>query len=51
MVDWDRIKKRLKPHHFRMMFDIVNGKEELSSQNKKYCLMNFHFISKHGFKI
>ena len=50
MVDWDRSKKRLKPHHFRMMFDIVNGKEELSSQNKKYCLMNFHFISKYGFK-
>ena len=50
MVDWDRSKKRLKPHHFRMMFDIVNGKEELTSQNKKYCLMNFHFISKYGFK-
>ena len=50
MVDWDRSKKRLKPHHFRMMFDIVNGKEDLSSQNKKYCLMNFHFISKYGFK-
>ncbi len=51
MVDWDRSKKRLKPHHFRMMFDIVNGKEELTSQNKIYCLLNFHFISKHGFKI
>ncbi len=50
MVDWDRSKKRLKPHHFRMKFDIVNGKEELTSQNKKYCLMNFHFISKYGFK-
>lgn len=51
MVDWDRSNKRLKPHHFRMMFDIVNGREELSSQNKKYCIMNFHFISKYGFKI
>lgn len=51
MVDWDRSKKRLKPHHFRMMFDIVNGKEELTSQNKKYCLMNFYLISKYGFKI
>lgn len=51
MVDWDRRKKRLKPHHFRMMFDIVNGKEELTSQNKKYCLMNFNFISKYGFKV
>ncbi|WP_407520974.1 AIPR family protein [Lacibacter sp. MH-610] len=51
MVEWDRVKKRLKPHHFRMMFDIVNGKEQLTSQTKKYCLMNYHFISKYGFKV
>ena len=51
MVEWDRKNKRLKPHHFRIMFDIVNGKEELTGQNKKYCLMNFQFISKYGFKI
>lgn len=51
MVDWDRKNKRLKPHHFRMMFDIVNGTEELTSRNKKYCLMNFLSISKYGFKI
>ena len=50
MVDWDTNKKRLKPHHFRMMFDIVNGKIVLSNLNKNYCLMNFHFISKYGFK-
>lgn len=51
MVDWDKKNKRLKPHHFRMMFDIVNGKEELTQQNKKYCMMNFQVISKYGFKI
>lgn len=51
MVDWDRKNKRLKPHHFRMMFDIVNGNQVLTNQNKKYCLMNFQFISKFGFKI
>ena len=50
MVDWDRKNKRLKPHHFRMMFDIVNGKEALTIQNKKYCLINFNYISKYGFK-
>jgi hypothetical protein len=50
MVDWDRSNKRLKPHHFRMMFDIVNGKGELTTQNKKFCLMNYNFISKFGFK-
>ena len=51
MVQWDRVNKRLKPHHFRMMFDIMDDKEKLTPQNKKYCLMNFNFISKYGFKI
>lgn len=50
MIDWDRKNKRLKPHHFKMMIDIMNGIEQLTPQNKKYCLMNFHFISKYGFK-
>lgn len=50
MVAWDRQKKRLKPHHFRMMFDIINGKEQLTPQNKKYCLMNYHLIKKYGFR-
>lgn len=36
MVNWDSNKKRLKPHHFKLMFDIVNGEAALSSQNKKY---------------
>ncbi len=51
MVQWDRTNKRLKPHHFKMMFDIMNGKENLTPQNIKYCLMNFQFISKWGFII
>jgi len=51
MVDWDRNKKRLTPNHFRMMLDIIEGHNELNMQNKKYCLMNFHFISQYGFKI
>ena len=51
MVAWDKTNKRLKPHHFTMMFNIINGKDELTSQSKKYCLMNFHFITKYGFKI
>lgn len=50
MVEWDRKNKRLKPHHFIMMFDIINGKEELTPQNIKYCQMNFQHISKYGFK-
>ena len=48
MVEWDKKNKRLKPHHFKMMFDILNGKEQLTPQNKKYCLMNFEFLKKYG---
>jgi hypothetical protein len=51
MVQWDRTNKRLKPHHFRLMFEIMNDPDKLTPQNKKYCLMNFHFISKWGFRI
>lgn len=50
MIDWDRKNKRLKPHHFKMMFDIVRGNEKLTPQTKKYCLMNYNFLSKNGFK-
>lgn len=51
MVSWDKKNKRLKPHHFRLMFDILNGQKELTPQNKKYCLMNYQNISKWGFHL
>jgi len=51
MVAWDRKNKRLKDYQFTMMWNIVEGKEALTKLKKKYCLMNFHFISKYGFKI
>jgi len=51
MVEWDRKNKKLKPHHFKMMYDIVNGKEQITPLNKKYCLMNFTTLSKYGFKL
>ena len=50
MVSWDKQKKRLKPYQFRLMNEIVNGKAELTPQNRKYCLLNFNTISKYGFK-
>lgn len=50
MVDWDRINKKLKPHHFRLMVNIINNNEKLSTQNIKYCIMNFKMISRYGFK-
>lgn len=51
MVSWDKKNKRLKPHHFRLMFDILNGQKELTPQNKKYCMINFQYISKWGFSL
>jgi hypothetical protein len=51
MVAWDRKNKRLKDYQFTMMWNIAEGKEILTENKKKYCLLNFHFISKYGFKI
>ncbi len=51
MVAWDRKNKKLKDYQFTMMWNLVEGKEVLTDLKKKYCLMNFHFISKYGFKV
>jgi hypothetical protein len=50
MVDWDRKNRRLKDHHYRMMLDVVNGKTSLTQQIKIYCMTNYIYISKYGFK-
>ena len=49
MVQWDRKNKRLKPFQFKMMFDLLNNKVELTSLNKKHCLMNYNTLKKYGF--
>ncbi len=51
MVAWDRKNKKLKDYQFTMMWNLVEGKEVLTDLKKKYCLMNFHFISKYGFTV
>ena len=51
MVAWDRKNKKLKDYQFTMMWNIMEGKEILTENKKKYCLFNFHFISKYGFKM
>lgn len=51
MVAWDRKNKRLKDYQFTMMWNIAEGKEALTENKKRYCLLNFKFISKYGFKI
>ncbi|MFZ1457609.1 MAG: hypothetical protein WAT46_16315 [Saprospiraceae bacterium] len=50
MVSWDRQRKRLKPYQFKTMFDIVNGKEQLTPQNAKYCLFNYYTLYKYGYR-
>jgi hypothetical protein len=49
MVQWDRKNKRLKPFQFKMMFDLLNNKVELTNLNKKHCLINYITIKKYGF--
>ena len=49
MVQWDRKNKRLKPFQFKMMFDLLDNKAELTNLNKKHCLMNYNSLKKHGF--
>jgi hypothetical protein len=49
MVEWDTKNKRLKPHHFKFMHDIVNGRTPFGEQAKKYIAMNLQNIKKYGF--
>ena len=51
MVEWDKANKRLKNYSIGMMINILKGTVKLTELNKKYCLMNYQFISKWGFKI
>jgi len=51
MVEWDKVNKRLKGFHIRMMINILNGTVQLTDPNKKYCQLNYQFISKWGFEI
>lgn len=51
MLAWDRKNKRLKPHHFTFMNDIVSGKSALTEQARKYVIMNLVLLDKHGFQM
>ena len=50
MVAWDRKNKKLKDYQFTMMWNILEGKEILTDNKKKYCMYNYSFILKLGFK-
>jgi len=49
MTDWDRIHKRLKPHYFQHMMNIVNGQSPLTDQNKRIVMLNLETLKKYGF--
>ncbi len=49
MTDWDRIHKKLKPHYYQHMMNIVNGKSPLRDQSKRIVLLNLETLKKYGF--
>jgi hypothetical protein len=50
IVEWDRKNKKLKPHHFKYMFEIATGKIVLNEESKRYAILNLEKIKKFGFK-
>ncbi len=50
LIKWDRYNKRLKPFEFRLMFDIAEGKKELTERNKRLAALNIKKARKYGFK-
>ena len=50
MVQWDRKNKKLKDHHFRFMWDLVEGRIPFDSRAKKYAKLNLQNLLKFGFK-
>ena len=50
MVIWEKKNKKLKDHHYKLLEDILVGKQQLTEQNKKFCSMNYQTLCKYGFK-
>lgn len=50
MVEWDRKNKRLKAHHFKYMWEILEGKIPFTDQAKRYAKLNLQTLQKFGFR-
>lgn len=50
MVAWDKKNKKLKPHYFKFMHDIVSGAIPLDAAAKKNLQRNFQLLKNYGFK-
>ena len=51
MVDFDRKKRILKDHHFRLMLQITKGEKNLDETNKKFIKINLEILLKKGFTL
>jgi hypothetical protein len=49
IVKWDKTNKRLKPFEFQFMYNLMEGKKELSEYNKKIAYYNYLKVKKFGF--
>lgn len=49
MVEWDRRKRILKDWQWQVMFDVANGKKQLTEQFKRGFLMNLKKLQSKGF--
>lgn len=49
MIAWDKKNKRLKDHHFRFMYNVIQGKTPFDERAKKYALNNLNHLKKFGF--
>lgn len=50
MVAWDKVNKKLKPHEYTFMVDVLNGKRTLSDRIKFIVKLNLNKLKKSGFK-
>lgn len=50
MVAWDKSNKKLKDHHFRFMWNVVNKKQPFDERAKKFASMNLKMLKRYGFE-
>ncbi len=49
MVDFDKKKRILRNHHFKLILQIMKGEKVLDETNRKFAKMNLEMLRKNGF--
>lgn len=49
MVDFDKKKRILRDHHFKLILQIMKGEKVLDETNRKFAKMNLEMLRKNGF--